>query len=266
MITFPEFVSPLALFRPPYDSIEPCDASALREMDDVDQWKGCALVWHMIQADAEQLFAELRTRPVGMPLIVVLPPPSYIRGVSTMLPLARYLEPRMIIPYGLLESPLHLREILASPPKSIPVTLTNYLVRRGLLRTRKTIREFCRTVELAPDTRSIASLSQRLYTSRRTIGRHFSASAMPVPSHCLQFARVFFVAIHLQTGDSTIFRIASRFGYADGFTLSNQMKRLIGYRPSEVRSLLGWEWLVEAWLKREQLSRVIDDAQRIETD
>jgi hypothetical protein len=31
------------------------------------------------------------------------------------------------------------------------------------------------------------------------------------------------------------------------------MKRLIGYRPSEVRRLLGWEWLVEAWLLKEKL-------------
>jgi hypothetical protein len=34
--------------------------------------------------------------------------------------------------------------------------------------------------------------------------------------------------------------------------MSNQMKRLIGHRPSEVRELLGWEWLVEAWLKQER--------------
>jgi hypothetical protein len=28
------------------------------------------------------------------------------------------------------------------------------------------------------------------------------------------------------------------------------MKRLCGHRPSEVRELLGWEWIVEAWLDR----------------
>jgi hypothetical protein len=31
------------------------------------------------------------------------------------------------------------------------------------------------------------------------------------------------------------------------------MKRMIGYRPTEVRNLLGWEWIVEAWLRREQV-------------
>jgi hypothetical protein len=29
------------------------------------------------------------------------------------------------------------------------------------------------------------------------------------------------------------------------------MKRLIGYRPTEVRAWLGWEWVIEAWLRRE---------------
>ena len=29
------------------------------------------------------------------------------------------------------------------------------------------------------------------------------------------------------------------------------MKRMIGFRPSEVRQRLGWEWIVEAWLRRE---------------
>jgi hypothetical protein len=33
--------------------------------------------------------------------------------------------------------------------------------------------------------------------------------------------------------------------------MSNQMKRMIGYRPTEVREHLGWEWIVEAWLRRE---------------
>jgi hypothetical protein len=29
------------------------------------------------------------------------------------------------------------------------------------------------------------------------------------------------------------------------------MVRLTGYRPSHVRRYLGWEWLLEAWLRQE---------------
>lgn len=250
--TPPRDASALSLFRHPYLGVEPCTAATLSLLTDVDRWKGAAIVWHMVPGSAEACYDLLRRKPVGLPLIVILPPPAYIREVVNLLPLARYLEPRMILPHGLLDTPFRLRQILATPPKSVASVLTDYLTRRGILRTRKAVREFHRIVELAPDTRSVTNLSRRLYTSRRTIGRHFRASCMPVPSHCLHFARVFYVALQLQTDDSAIFRVASRFGYTDGFTLSNQMKRLLGYRPSQVRHILGWEWLIEAWLKKEQ--------------
>ena len=245
----------LALFSPPYDHLTACGHDAISDMGGVDSWKGRAIVW-LLNDRPDQManFEALRYKPMGLPLIVLLPPPGQIRSVLEMLPLVRNLTPRMILPHGLVDTPYRLRQILASPPRSIPVTLTDYLVGRGLLRTKKAAREFQRIVELAPETRSISALSRRMYTSRRTLGRHLISTGMPVPSHCLHFARLFHVALQLQTDDAAVFRIASRLGYADGFTMSNQMKRLIGYRPSEVRRLLGWEWIVEAWLKKEGLS------------
>jgi hypothetical protein len=48
-----------------------------------------------------------------------------------------------------------------------------------------------------------------------------------------------------------IFKAAIQVGYPDGFTMSNQMKRLIGCRPSEVRENLGISWILEEWVTRE---------------
>jgi AraC-like DNA-binding protein len=246
--------SALALFQPPYDRLAACGPDVIEKLSDVDVWKGRAIIWLLSDRTDQSLhFEALRCKPTGLPLIVLLPPPMAIRGVLDMLPLVRHLSPRMILPHGLVDTPYRLRQILAAPPRAVPATLTDYMVRRGLLRRRKAAREFQRIVELAPDTRSISSLSRRMYTSRRTLGRHFIATGIPVPSHCLQFARLFHIALQLQTEETAVFRIASRFGYTDGFTMSNQMKRLIGYRPSQVRELLGWEWVVEAWLKQEGL-------------
>lgn len=244
----------LAIFQPPYDRLAPCAPDHIAQINDVASWKGCAIVW-MLSDRANQMtnFEALRCKPVGMPLIVLLPPPAAIRSVLGILPLVRHLAPRMILPHGLVDTPYRLRQILAAPPRAVPATLTDYLIRRGMLRRRKAAREFQRIVELAPDTRSISALSRRMYTSRRTLGRHFISTGMPVPSHCLHFARLFHIALQLQVEECAVFRIASRFGYTDGFTMSNQMKRLIGHRPSEVRELLGWEWIVEAWLKKEGL-------------
>ena len=244
----------LALFQPPYDRLATCGHDTIGDMGAVETWKGRAIVW-LLNDRPEQManFEALRYKPLGLPLIVLLPPPAQIRSVLELLPLVRNLSPRMILPHGLVDTPYRLRQILASPPRAIPTTLTDYLVRRRLLRTKKAAREFQRIVELAPETRSISALSRRMYTSRRTLGRHLISTGMPVPSHCLHFARLFHVSLQLQTDDGAVFRIASRLGYADGFTMSNQMKRLIGYRPSEVRGLLGWEWIVEAWLEKEGL-------------
>jgi len=64
-------------------------------------------------------------------------------------------------------------------------------------------------------------------------------------------ARLLRVAAKLQNTEATVASIAIDHGYPDGFSVSNQMERLIGHRPSEIRERLGWEWILEAWLKRE---------------
>jgi AraC-like DNA-binding protein len=243
----------LSLFSPPYDQIVPCGLSVIDELTDVDDWKGCALVWQLTGAHQEHEFTALRRKAPGLPLLILLPPPTDVYRVLSMIPLTRSLHPRLLLPYGVLDTPYRLRQALAMPPKGIAAAVTGFLINRGVLTERKDIREFRRIMELAPDTPSITALSRRMYTSRRTLGRHFSSGRLPVPSHCLQFARLLNVALHLHSEDSAVFRIAARFGYPDGFTMSNQMKRLIGHRPSEVRELLGWEWIVESWLKREGL-------------
>ena len=56
-------------------------------------------------------------------------------------------------------------------------------------------------------------------------------------------------------------RTASRHGYPDGFSLSNQMKRLTGVRPSEVKERIGWEWVLERWIQRELASGGFGDDQ-----
>lgn len=256
MTTFPTAAfGALALFEPPYRQLVPCEPEMIAQLSDVSSWRGKALVWWLTsRGNHVACYEMLRKKPLGLPLFVLLPPPSEITRILDVLPIARYLSPRMVLPHGLVDTPSRLRQILAAPPHSVPSTLTNYLVQRGLLNQRKARREFFRIVELAPETRSISALSRRMYTSRRTIGRHFISTGIPVPSHCLHFARLFYVALQLQNDDSAIFKIASRYGYSDGFTMSNQMNRLLGYRPSQVRTLLGWEWLVEAWLKRESVA------------
>jgi AraC-like DNA-binding protein len=243
--------SGIKLFVPPYHRFEGIDGVPREGTVP----RGAAVVWWLADAERQAVeFDRLRDRPFDLPLVVLLPPPRDIARTMPLLNLLMLLKPKSVLPGMSLGSPEAVRHVLATPPPSLSEAVVRQLVERGLVPDRTIARELRRIFELATDCRSISRLARRMYTSRRTLGRHFAAAGLPVPSHWLQFARLLHVSIHLQNEPSAIFRIAARTGYPDGFTLSNQMKRLIGCRPTEVRACLGWEWILEAWLEREWVS------------
>jgi AraC-like DNA-binding protein len=244
-------------FGPPYEALveppatNPADPLALR---------GYAVVWMI--GDRRRQKEELRIireKPQALPLLVLLPPAEEIRKALPVLRTLPTLDVRSVLPGATLASPERLRQALTLKPRSLSEIAVRYLVRRGVLRNERARHEVRRIFELAPETPSITKLCRRMYTSRRTLGRHLAESHLPVPSHWLQFARLLHVTVHLQSDPGAIFRVATRFRYPDGFTMSNQMHRLVGHRPTEVRRLLGWEWVVEAWLRREAAQGAIDE-------
>lgn len=246
----------LSVFSPPYAALRPIQIGWAPQSVPP---RGEAIVWRLSDsARQEQEFDWLAARPVGLPLIVVLPP---AREISRALPLLGYvpsLDPKVILPAGRVVAPPRLRELLGAPPRHLPRMVVAYLARRQLLLTDAIRRDVRRIFERAPDTRSIAKLALLASTSRRTLGRRFAELGLPVPSHWLQFARLLHVAVRLQNEQTAAFRIAARFGYPDGFTMSNQMKRLIDLRPTDIRQCLGWEWIVEAWLAQETRTGGLD--------
>jgi AraC-like DNA-binding protein len=99
--------------------------------------------------------------------------------------------------------------------------------------------------------KSISPVSRGMYLSRRALGRRLTTRGLPVASYWLQIGRLLRVATRLQNNRATMSSVAFEHGYPDAFSLSNQMERLIRHHPTEVRRFLGWEWVVEAWLRRE---------------
>ncbi len=238
----------MCLFTPPYSRFDQRDV--LPVPGSVP--RGAAVVWWLSSAERQGAeFDRLRDRPFDLPLVIMLPPPRDIAQTLPLLSLLPLLRPRSVLPGMSLGTPESVRHALAVPPPRLSEAVLRQLAERGLIQDRTVAREMRRIFELAPEVNSITRLSRRLYTSRRTLGRHFASAGLPVPSHWLQFARLLHVSVHLQTDPTAIFRIAARAGYPDGFTLSNQMKRLIGCRPTEVRACLGWEWILESFLMRE---------------
>ena len=238
----------LHLFRPPYQDLEPLDLRWQPE----PVLPGGAVVWFMSPVGSvwEEL-AWLTARPRTFPFFVVLPQPDDVVPLAPVLRLVPDLKPKGVLPTAPSGTLTALRTLLAAPPPSLGQAVAGLLTDEGVLRDDDARDRVVRIFAHAPRLTSISKLARKMAQSRRTLGRFFSARGLPVPSHWLQFARVLHVALQLQNTRTSINRVSTRNGYPDGFTLSNAMKRLTGYRPSFVRENLGWEWLVAAWLRGE---------------
>ena len=244
MLTIPLQYQGLQLFRAPYHTCTPLDA----ESHPGNLRPGEAAVWFM--RPGPRIAEELRwaaLRPIGMPLFIVLPQPEEIPDLATILPALPNLKPKGVLPGAGRGTLTALRSLLGAPPPALHRAVADLLENTGAIAEPATRQRVELIFAAAPNVRSIHSLARQLCQSRRTLGRFFQERDLPVPSHWLQFARVLHTAIQLQNTSLSIGRVSARFGYPDGFTLSNTMKRLTGYRPSFVREHLGWEWIVEAW-------------------
>jgi len=215
--------------------------------------RGVAAVWFVRDVATQEAERDwLAERPSGVELVVVLPTPAAIHEALPLLHDLSDLRPRGVLPHGPLTSPEPVRLLLSTSPRDLASLVVAHLTRVRVLRTQKIRALVARTFEFAPTVPSVATLARKLYTSRRTLGRHFACEGLPVPSHWLQFARLLHVAAIIQEKQEIpIFRAATQVGYPDGFTMSNQMKRLIGCRPTEIRENLGYEWIIEEWVRRE---------------
>lgn len=214
--------------------------------------KGSAVIWRLETGALAENIRIARRRPAGVVLILVLPPASSLTAETDLLHVIGQCRPTAIVPHHEDIDPGDMKSLIRRPPADLPVELTEYLAWRGLRVDRGTRDIIRRTVRLATQLTTIASLSRTIYLSRRALGRRFVSRGLPVPSHWLQFCRILHAVLRLQNSSQSLHSVACGLGYPDGFALSNQMNRLIGIRPSTARRCLGWEWLIESWLQKER--------------
>ena len=219
---------------------------------------GSSLVWDLSKRCRQRDIPVVANRPPGMALIIVLPPADRITEKTPLLDIAELCRPSAVMPFHPRIDPDDLSDLMREGPENLPVAITDFLQWRGVRIDRDTRHLVRRTVELSREIRTVEGLSRALYLSRRALGRRLVSRRLPVPSHWLQFSRLLRAALLLQTSRSTLDSIALDLGYPDGFSLSNQMIRLVGVRPSTVRERLGWEWILESWLRTEQEEGMID--------
>lgn len=237
-------------FAPPYESLNnPLRATLSLELLAGTFWV-LDVTASSISTDEYSIALE---RPWFVPLVVILPSAAdswQLREVLRSLP---SLEPRCVLPTRALATPSQLRAILSQPPANPGSAVADYLQRRGLLTEKRLYNDFIQAIDGCRNSKTVQDIARSLYISRRTLGRRFLNGGLPKPSHVLQFGRLLRAVLKLHSDNRPIARIALDSGYPDGFTLSNQMVRLTGKRPSEVRRRLGWEWVLEAWLRRERI-------------
>ena len=238
---------PVLLLGPPYRQLQAVNLTDPAQ----PQEGGWSMTWNLGNErwrDGEQLVTD---RLAGIPLVIILPDGNDRLSVLRILRMIERTRPQVVLPHHHVPSPREIATVIRRPPTSLASSVTDYLDWRGIPLdpdTRKIVR---RTLELSDRVQTITALARNLYMSRRALGRRLLAQSLPVPSHWLQIARILRVTLMLQNTDASLFRIATSLGYPDGFSLSNQMKRLCGIRPLEARQRLGWEWLFETWLARE---------------
>lgn len=239
---------PLSLVLPPYQVF-----TGIHELARCPE-RGVALLWLVSDAATQQAEYEwLLRRPAGVSLVIMLPPPREVERALPLLRDASVLRPRGVLPNSGGNGLEALRLLLGGAPRDLAGMAVSHFAQQGILRNQKVRALVRRIFEMAPMVPSITRLSRKMYTTRRTLGRTFEAEGLPVPSHWLQFARLVCVSALIQERQTLpIFKAATHVGYPDGFTMSNQMKRLIGCRPSDVRENLGLAWILEEWIRRER--------------
>lgn len=241
---------PLSLLTYPYARLQPF-TSGPSELRSAGRRAGAALVWSMADGRHPGCAQLVCDRPGGLALLVVLPAGQDVVADPRVMHDVQRARPHGILPYHLEPSASDLAQVLRTPPADLGGEVTDYLRWRGLGVDRETAHVIRRIIDLSAELRSVSAVSRGMYLSRRALGRRLMSRGLPVPSHWLQVGRLLRVALKLQNSDATVSSIAFDHGYPDGFSVSNQMERLIGFRPSEVRVRLGWEWILEAWLRRE---------------
>lgn len=242
--------TPLGLLVHPYVEIRPVTGGRAQ------LWKegrepGALLLWRLQGGPRSQDVPVVARRPGGLALAVILPHAEAMGSEGMLTRLLGEVRPQSILPHYEDPDPGELVQVLRRPPFNLGVECTEYMRWRGIGPDRESSQMIRRIIDLSAELRSITALSRALYMSRRALGRKFMHQGLPVPSHWLHFGRLLRAAIRMQTSDETVLSVAYELGYPDGFSLSNQMERLMGIRPSDARDRLGWEWIMEAWLKKE---------------
>jgi hypothetical protein len=110
-------------------------------------------------------------------------------------------------------------------------------------------------VALAPSHDSLTDLLSAAGIPETSARFRMHKKRLPPPSRWYQAARALHAALRIQAEPRTcLMRLAHALGYADHSALSQLVYRAFGVRPGMIRGTLGWEWLMERWMRAQRIS------------
>jgi AraC-like DNA-binding protein len=106
-------------------------------------------------------------------------------------------------------------------------------------------------VRLSPRFGEVGPLLGSVGHAERTARTWFQRAGTPGPGKWLATAHAVRAALRMQAESAaSLLTLAVECGYSDHSSLSRQSLRLFGVRPGAIRRTLGWEWLLDRWLRR----------------
>jgi AraC-like DNA-binding protein len=107
----------------------------------------------------------------------------------------------------------------------------------------------------------VADALARAGQSDRTARHCMRMRALPPPSAWHQAARALHAVMRIQAEPhARVLQVAAEYGYSDHSGLSRQLARTFGVGVSAVRGTVGWEWLLDRWLRIRARRRPSRDA------
>ncbi|MQA92848.1 MAG: helix-turn-helix domain-containing protein [Gemmatimonas sp.] len=240
---------PVLLFRPPYGELDL--RPAFPEFGGSGALAGGVLGVQVCRprVDLYALRAFLRDlihRRPEVPVVVLLqmPPEEAVLAAARL----AALRCRAVIRLGP-ELPTILREVLTDPA-TLGRDVVDWLRLRSIRPSPNQADLLERIFTDAPNHSELATLLGDQHISPSSARARLRKRGLPPPSRWLQAARAIHAALRIQARpEASVTAIALQLGFTDHSALVHLLRRSLGVSVRQIRGTLGWEWLLDRWLR-----------------
>jgi len=247
----PSVLFPILHLKPPYSP--GATTLIVREVDDSRVGPGSVFAVHISSRSVDWItcadaIRSLRQRLPSVPVVLSLgpeiPDPLYLATQASRSSVRAVVAGSSTLPEAL-------RRPLTSSA-SLGPDVVEWLTLFGIRLSPTLAHLVSQIFTEAPRFTEVGDLLQSLGAAESSTRFRFRKKGLPAPSRWLQAARALHAALRIQMEpEKSILAHAYAMGYSDHSALCHQMKRMFGTTPAAVRQTLGWEWLLERWVRAE---------------